>query len=124
VEHQLVVTPINSWLMAIPQLIARLGTQHKELQGVLIDLLKNIASHFPHAIIWPLLTASQTKKEENEAAARVVMNYICSMYTAGQSGGTRRKGTDQNVHLVAGEVSAVPVVSSRSRRAAGLSDIV
>ncbi|RSH90651.1 hypothetical protein EHS25_001256 [Saitozyma podzolica] len=79
VEHQLVVTPINSWLMAIPQLIARLGTQHKELQGVLIDLLKNIASHFPHAIIWPLLTASQTKKEENEAAARVVMNYICSM---------------------------------------------
>jgi hypothetical protein len=45
-------------------------------------------------------------------------------YTAGQSGGTRRKGTDQNVHLVAGEVSAVPVVSSRSRRAAGLSDIV
>jgi hypothetical protein len=61
----------------------------------------------------------------------VVLAWKCELgrtdsgrYTAGQSGGTRRKGTDQNVHLVAGEVSAVPVVSSRSRRAAGLSDIV
>lgn len=79
VEQQLLTTPINSWLMAIPQLIARLGTQHKDLQGVLIDLLKNIASHFPHAVIWPLLTASQTKKKEHEDAARVIMDYICSM---------------------------------------------
>jgi FKBP12-rapamycin complex-associated protein len=79
VEQQLLTTPINSWLMAIPQLIARLGTRHKDLQGVLIDLLKNIASHFPHAVIWPLLTARQTRKEEHEEGARVVMNYICSM---------------------------------------------
>jgi FKBP12-rapamycin complex-associated protein len=84
VEAQLVNTPTKAWLMAIPQLIARLGTQHKELQGLLIDLLKNIASRFPHAIIWPLFTASQTNKFEHQEAARDIMNYICTM-----SDGTR-----------------------------------
>lgn len=79
VEAQLVNTPNNAWLMAIPQLIARLGTTHKPLQGLLINLLKNIASRFPHAIIWPLFTASQTNKVENEEAAREIMEYICSM---------------------------------------------
>lgn len=84
VEAQLVNTPTKAWLMAIPQLIARLGTKHKELQGLLIDLLKNIASRFPHAIIWPLFTASQTNKVEHQEAAREIMNYICTM-----SDGTR-----------------------------------
>lgn len=84
VEAQLVNTPTKAWLMAIPQLIARLGTKHKELQGLLIDLLKNIASRFPHAIIWPLFTASQTNKVEHQEAAEEIMNYICTM-----SDGTR-----------------------------------
>lgn len=79
VENQLAKTPISRWLMAIPQLIARLGTRHREVQGVLIGLLKDISSHYPHAVIWPLLTASQTKKIEHERAARVIMNFICSM---------------------------------------------
>jgi FKBP12-rapamycin complex-associated protein len=79
VSSQLSSTPISSWLMAIPQLIARLGTIHKDLQGVLINLLKDIASHYPHAVIWPLLTASQTKKVEHDEAARVIMDYICTM---------------------------------------------
>lgn len=84
VEAQLVNTSTKAWLMAIPQLIARLGTQHKQLQGLLIDLLKNIASRFPHAIIWPLFTASQTNKYDHQEAAREIMNYICTM-----SDGTR-----------------------------------
>ncbi|ORY33953.1 hypothetical protein BCR39DRAFT_463113 [Naematelia encephala] len=79
VEAQLTTTSINRWLMAIPQLIARLGTQHKDLQRVLLELLKNIASHYPHAVIWPLLTASQTRKVEHQEAARVIMDYICTM---------------------------------------------
>ena len=79
VQHQLPETPISSWLMAIPQLIARLGTIHPELQGLLIELLKDIARQFPHAVIWPLLTASQTQKVEHERAARVIMDYICQM---------------------------------------------
>ena len=79
VERQLAETSISSWLMAIPQLIARLGTPHQELQGLLIELLRNIARQFPHAVIWPLLTASQTRKQEHEKAARMIMNYICQM---------------------------------------------
>ena len=79
VETQMARTPIEAWLQAIPQLIARLGTPHKELQGVLVELLRNIASQYPHAVIWPLLTASQTRKKEHQDAARVIMNFICTM---------------------------------------------
>ncbi|KAK4689267.1 hypothetical protein P7C73_g843, partial [Tremellales sp. Uapishka_1] len=79
VEEQLSTTPISSWLMAIPQLIARLGTTHKGLQGVLVSLLKQIAFSYPHAVIWPLLTASQTRKVEHQDAARVIMNHICTI---------------------------------------------
>jgi len=79
VEQQLTDTSISAWLMAIPQLIARLGTRHKDLQGVLINLLNNIASQYPHAVIWPLLTASQTRKPEHEDAAKVCMDFICTM---------------------------------------------
>lgn len=79
VEQQLAETSISSWLMALPQLIARLGTLHRPLQTVLINLLENIASQYPHAIIWPLLTATQTRKPEHEDAARVIMRFICTM---------------------------------------------
>lgn len=81
-ELQLVSTPVSSWLTAVPQLIARLGTQHRELQGVLIGLLKNIASAFPHAIIWPLMTASQSKAEHQDAA-RIIMEHIATMKDGG-----------------------------------------
>ena len=79
VKLQLDVTPISRWLMGIPQLIARLGTRHEDLQGLLIALLKDIANQYPHAVVWPLLTASQTRKIEHEKAAGVIMNFICSM---------------------------------------------
>lgn len=79
VSSQLAATSVASWLDAIPQLIARLGTKHKDLQALLIELLKNIANQYPHAVIWPLMTASQTKAAEGEAGARVIMDFICTM---------------------------------------------
>ena len=79
VETQMAQTPINAWLQAIPQLIARLGHPHRELQGVLVELLRNLASQYPHAVIWPLLTATQTRKVEHQNAARLIMNFICTM---------------------------------------------
>ncbi|KAL7423565.1 hypothetical protein Q5752_001145 [Cryptotrichosporon argae] len=79
VETQLAQTPIDAWLLAIPQLIARLGTRDRALQGVLVDLLRSIAFRFPHAVIWPLLTASQTRKVEHQNAAKLIMDHICSM---------------------------------------------
>ncbi|KAE8538261.1 hypothetical protein D1P53_005601 [Cryptococcus gattii VGV] len=79
VENQLNITDVEPWLSAIPQLIARLGTPQKDLQYTLIKLLKSISSHYPHAVIWPLLTATQTRKVEHQEAARVIMDYICSM---------------------------------------------
>ncbi|TYJ58649.1 hypothetical protein B9479_000485 [Cryptococcus floricola] len=79
VENQLNITQVDTWLAAIPQLIARLGTPHKDLQYMLINLLKTISSRYPHAVIWPLLTATQTQKVEHHEAARVIMNFICTM---------------------------------------------
>lgn len=82
VEQQLLTTAVSSWLQAIPQLIARLGTRHKDLQGVLIRLLRDIASAYPHAVIWPLLTASQSKAEHQEAA-NIIMDHITQMKDGG-----------------------------------------
>nr|XP_018266518.1 phosphatidylinositol 3-kinase [Kwoniella dejecticola CBS 10117]OBR88676.1 phosphatidylinositol 3-kinase [Kwoniella dejecticola CBS 10117] len=79
VENQLSLTPVDPWLSAIPQLIARLGTPHRDLQHTLINLLKSISSQYPHAVIWPLLTATQTSKVEHQEAARVIMSFICTM---------------------------------------------
>ncbi|WWD22809.1 hypothetical protein CI109_107303 [Kwoniella shandongensis] len=79
VENQLNLTAIDLWLSAIPQLIARLGTHHKALQSTLLTLLKNISSQYPHAVIWPLLTATETQTVEHQEAARVIMNFICTM---------------------------------------------
>lgn len=79
VRSQLAQTPTSAWLMAIPQLIARLGTRDQALQGVLLDLLKSIASHYPHAMIWPLLTATQTRKVEHQQGAGVIMRHIDAM---------------------------------------------
>lgn len=79
VQDKLNNTPLYSWLNAIPQLIARLGTPHLQLQCVLLSLLKKLAGQYPHAVIWPLLTASQTGRAENEQAARVIMDYISTL---------------------------------------------
>ncbi|WRT63514.1 uncharacterized protein IL334_000419 [Kwoniella shivajii] len=79
VESQLSLTSVEPWLSALPQLIARLGTPQKDLQYTLINLLKSIASQYPHAVIWPLLTATQTSKVEHQDAARVIMSFICTM---------------------------------------------
>nr|XP_019014364.1 phosphatidylinositol 3-kinase [Kwoniella pini CBS 10737]OCF53145.1 phosphatidylinositol 3-kinase [Kwoniella pini CBS 10737] len=79
VENQLSLTSVAPWLSTIPQLIARLGTPNKELQHTLINLLKSISSQYPHAVIWPLLTATQTSKSEHQEAARAITNFICTM---------------------------------------------
>ena len=78
-EYQLISTPISSWLAAIPQLIARLGRKQSRLLAVLISRLKSVASESHHAIIWPLMTASQTSNQEHQEAAKVIMNHIATM---------------------------------------------
>ncbi|KAK8844641.1 hypothetical protein IAR55_006488 [Kwoniella newhampshirensis] len=101
VENQLRLTAVEPWLSAIPQLIARLGTPHKALQLTLLNLLRDISSHYPHAVIWPLLTAAQTQQTDHQGAARVVMDFICTM-----PDGTRL--VDQ-AELVGGELIRISI---------------
>ncbi|WVR03316.1 hypothetical protein IAU60_000307 [Kwoniella sp. DSM 27419] len=79
VKAQLALTPVEPWLSALPQLIARLGTPDADLRHTLISLLKSITSQYPHAVIWPLLTATQTRKTEHQEGAKGIMGFICSM---------------------------------------------
>lgn len=66
-------SPLKGWLLAIPQLIARMGAKDEELRGTLLMFLGNLASAYPDALIWGLLTAAQTPRSINQTAAKEIM---------------------------------------------------
>lgn len=75
----------KAWLNVLPQLIARLGAKDERLRSSLLDFLLAVARSFPHAVIWPLLTAAETPRSIHQTAAREIMekmrenNMICKM---------------------------------------------
>ena len=76
VKAHLKDTPTNTWLPTIPQLIARLGAKDITLRYSLIDFLMQIAGSYADALIWPLLTASQTPRSVHQSAALDIMQQM------------------------------------------------
>lgn len=66
-------TQHKAWLHVLPQLIARLGAKDERLRASLLDFLLAVARSFPHAVIWPLLTAAETPRSIHQTAAREIM---------------------------------------------------
>jgi FKBP12-rapamycin complex-associated protein len=78
VKAYLKETPTRTWLPAIPQLIARLGAKDMALRYSLIDFLMQIAGTYADALIWPLLTASQTPRSVHQSAALDIMQQMAA----------------------------------------------
>jgi FKBP12-rapamycin complex-associated protein len=76
VKSYLQETPCATWLSAIPQLIARLGARDLSLRGSLIEFLLRLSSTFGDALIWPLLTASQTPRSVHQSSALTIMHQV------------------------------------------------
>ena len=64
----------KAWLNVLPQLIARLGAKDEALRASLLSFLLAISRSFPHAVIWPLITAAETPRSIHQTAARDIMN--------------------------------------------------
>lgn len=67
-------SPHRAWLGVLPQLIARLGAKDHRLRNSLLEHLLGVAKSFPHAVIWPLLTAAETPRSIHQTAAREIMS--------------------------------------------------
>lgn len=72
-QKNLKETQHKAWLNVLPQLIARLGTKDERLRASLLEFLLAVARSFPHAVIWPLLTAAETPRSIHQTAAREIM---------------------------------------------------
>lgn len=67
------VLNVEVWLQVIPQIIARASTPDAELQGLIIDLLKKVAKHHPHALLYALTMAIRTNSAERIKVANSVL---------------------------------------------------
>lgn len=79
VRAHLKKTPSATWLPAIPQLIARLGAKDIDLRESLIEFLLQLATSYPDALIWPLLTASQTPMSIHQEGSLRIMRELCAL---------------------------------------------
>jgi FKBP12-rapamycin complex-associated protein len=75
------VLNVEVWLQVIPQIIARASTPDPELQGLIIDLLKKVAKHHPHALLYALTMAIRTNSEERIKVANAVLQEMREFYS-------------------------------------------
>ena len=72
-QEYLKTTLHKAWLSVLPQLIARLGAKEEALRASLHSFLLGVSRSFPHAVIWPLITAAETPRSIHQTAARDIM---------------------------------------------------
>ncbi|OQR84376.1 phosphatidylinositol kinase (PIK-L1), partial [Thraustotheca clavata] len=71
---------IETWLIVIPQLIARIHSPHPRIQSQLHRLLTSIGTQHPHALIYPLSVALKSPLEVRQRAAEDIMNAMRKNY--------------------------------------------
>ncbi|EQC27376.1 FKBP12-rapamycin complex-associated protein [Saprolegnia diclina VS20] len=71
---------IETWLIVIPQLIARIHSPHPRIQSQLHRLLSAIGTQHPHALIYPLSVALKSPLEVRQRAAEAIMNSMRKNY--------------------------------------------
>eukprot|EP00644_Phytophthora_capsici_P000839 jgi/Phyca11/109030/e_gw1.16.2.1 len=71
---------IETWLIVIPQLIARIHTPYPRIQKQLHRLLVVIGKQHPHALIYPLSVALKSSVSERQQAADAIMSTMRTNY--------------------------------------------
>ncbi|DAZ92720.1 TPA: hypothetical protein N0F65_001777, partial [Lagenidium giganteum] len=71
---------IETWLIVIPQLIARIHTPYPRIQTQLHRLLRAIGSQHPHALIYPLSVALKSPLQVRQQAAEAIMSTMRRHY--------------------------------------------
>jgi serine/threonine-protein kinase mTOR len=76
------VLNVEVWLQVIPQIIARASTPDAELQDLIIDLLKKVAKHHPHALLYALTMAIRTNSAERIKVANSVLQEMREFHSS------------------------------------------
>uniref|UniRef100_M4B9E7 non-specific serine/threonine protein kinase n=1 Tax=Hyaloperonospora arabidopsidis (strain Emoy2) TaxID=559515 RepID=M4B9E7_HYAAE len=71
---------IETWLIVIPQLIARIHTPSLRIQNQLYRLLVAVGKQHPHALIYPLSVALKSSVCERQQAAEAIMSTMRTNY--------------------------------------------
>ncbi|KAL3656617.1 hypothetical protein V7S43_018522 [Phytophthora oleae] len=71
---------IETWLIVIPQLIARIHTPYPRIQKQLHRLLVAVGKQHPHALIYPLSVALKSSVSERQQAADAIMSTMRTNY--------------------------------------------
>ncbi|GIL87381.1 hypothetical protein Vretimale_1690 [Volvox reticuliferus] len=67
---------IDTWLLVIPQIIARIHTHNTDVRQLIHHLLVKIGRHHPQALMYPLLVATKSQSNARRQAALTVLEYI------------------------------------------------
>ncbi|ORX52573.1 phosphatidylinositol kinase Tor2 [Piromyces finnis] len=64
---------VDTWLQVIPQLIARIYTNHSHVRNLLQQLLTDVGKEHPQALVYSLTVASKSPNIERQNAANSIM---------------------------------------------------
>ncbi|KAG5654196.1 hypothetical protein H0H81_006229 [Sphagnurus paluster] len=64
---------VDTWLVVIPQIIARIQTPHANIRRNINHLLADVGKHHPQALIYPLTVASKSSSVTRRNAALAIM---------------------------------------------------
>eukprot|EP00891_Asterochloris_glomerata_P006787 jgi/Astpho2/6787/fgenesh1_pm.00103_%23_6_t len=67
---------IDTWLVVIPQIIARIHTANQPVRVIIHDVLVRIGRHHPQALMYPLLVACKSQSASRRSAAMSVVDNV------------------------------------------------
>ena len=71
---------IDTWLVVIPQIIARIHTPQSPVRDLIHDLLVRIGRQHPQALMYPLIVSCKSQSTQRRAAAMKVMDVLRQQY--------------------------------------------
>jgi FKBP12-rapamycin complex-associated protein len=66
---------IDSWLVVIPQLLARVNIKNEYIRKTLVELLRKIGLNHPWSIIYPLIVMKKSKNKIRSETAENIKRY-------------------------------------------------
>jgi FKBP12-rapamycin complex-associated protein len=67
---------IDSWLLVIPQLLARVNIVNEKIRNSLVHLLKQIGTDHPRSLIYPLIVMRNARSIKRREASESILNYL------------------------------------------------
>ena len=67
---------IDTWLLVIPQIIARIHTNSARVRQLIQSLFMRIGRHHPQALMYPLLVACKSSSSSRRASAMTVLDNV------------------------------------------------